>query len=42
VVSTLLDDGGFSTRTRFLKQGVWIDGQSALYRKDASARVVFR
>jgi len=42
VVSTLLDDGGFSTRTRFLKQGVWIDGQSARYRKDASARVVFR
>jgi hypothetical protein len=42
VVSELRDDGAFRSQTRFLKQGVWIDGQSVLYHKDASARVVFR
>jgi len=42
VVSEIHDDGSFSTRTRILKNGVWSDVQSALYRRDPSARVVFR
>ena len=42
VQSEIHDDGNFSTHTRLLKDGVWSDGQSALYRRDPTARVIFR
>jgi|GEM_PF-3642843 hypothetical protein len=41
-VSELLGEGRLRTRSRFLKNGQWVDGHSFLYTEEPAAQVIFK